>query len=181
MVRTLTASEERDGRILVITFDANMHGWAAVLRTSPDEPGEWVPHDIEVVGGYRTAVDLLGSASINPAALPDCPVVQVCKETLADLLATQAASKIYPLAQHSVLIHSDCLGAIAALRKGLFRTPALQKALLHNRVFMDVGAAPAAVESARSGGCDEGGRRGRSLALRCPRKSTAALRRIVTS
>jgi hypothetical protein len=45
---------------------AAVHGWAAVLHMSPDEPG------IEVVGGYRTAVDLLGSAFINPAALPVC-------------------------------------------------------------------------------------------------------------
>ncbi len=77
------AGEERDARTLVLTFDASVHGWAAVLRMSPDEPG------IEVVGG------------------------------------------------------SDCLGAISALRKGLFRSPALQNvALLHNRLFMDVSAAP---------------------------------------
>ncbi len=66
---------------------AAVHGWAAVLHImmSPDEPG------IEVVGGYRTAVDLLRSAFINPAALPDCPVAQVYRETLASLLATQDA------------------------------------------------------------------------------------------
>jgi hypothetical protein len=41
------------------------------------------------------------------------------------------------------LIRSDCLGTIAALRKGSFGSPALQNiALLHNRLFMDVGAAP---------------------------------------
>ncbi len=50
------AGEECDVRILVIDLDASVHGWAAVLRTSSDEPG------IEVVGGYRTAADLLGSA-----------------------------------------------------------------------------------------------------------------------
>jgi hypothetical protein len=98
---------------------------------------------VEVVGGYRTAVDLLGSEFISPAALPDCPAAQVYLETLACFLATQAASKLYPLADHTVLICSDCLGTIAALRKGSFRSPALQNiALLHNRLFMDVGAAP---------------------------------------
>jgi hypothetical protein len=61
------AGEERDACILGITFEASVHGWAAVLHTSPDEPS------IEVVGGCRTAVNLLGSAFINPAALPDCP------------------------------------------------------------------------------------------------------------
>ncbi len=57
--------EERDPHILVITFDASVHGWAAVLRNSPHEAG------VEVVGGFRTAVNLLGSAFISPAALPD--------------------------------------------------------------------------------------------------------------
>jgi hypothetical protein len=70
------------------------------------------------VGGYRTAVDLLGSAFINPVALPDCPVAQVYRKTLASLLATQAASKLYPLADHTVLIRSDC-GRIVPL---YFRT-----------------------------------------------------------
>jgi hypothetical protein len=32
---------------------------------------------VEVVGGDRTVVDLLCSAFISPAALPDCPAAQV--------------------------------------------------------------------------------------------------------
>jgi hypothetical protein len=53
-------------------------------------------------------------------------------ETLADYGDT--------CADHTVLICSDC---VAALRKGSYRSPALQNiALLHNRMFMDVGAAP---------------------------------------
>ncbi len=55
---------------------------------------------------------------------------------------TQAASKLFSLADHTVLISSDHAGAITALLKGSYRSPALQnKALLHNRMFMDVGAA----------------------------------------
>jgi hypothetical protein len=131
------AGEERDSRTLVITFDASIHGWGATLRTSPDEPGT------VVVGGYRQAVDALGAAYIEPSSLPDCPAAQVYRETLAGYLATQAASKLFSLADHTVLIRSDCLGAIAALRKGSFRSPALQNvALLHNRLFMDVKASP---------------------------------------
>ena len=39
------------------------------------------------------------------------------------------------------MICSDCVGAISALRKESFRSPALQNgALLHNRLFMDLGA-----------------------------------------
>ena len=49
----------------------------------------------------------------------------------------------HALADRTVLIRSDCTGAISALRKGSFRSPALQNvALLHNRLFMDVGASP---------------------------------------
>jgi hypothetical protein len=101
---------------LVITFDASVHGWAAVLRTAPHDPC------IEVVGGFRTAVDLLGSAFISPTAPPDCPAAQVYWEALAGWLATQAASKLFSLADHTVLIRSDCVGAISALRKGSYRS-----------------------------------------------------------
>ena len=46
-----------------------------------------------------------------------------------------------PLADFSVLIRSDCVGAISALRKESFRSLALQNgALLHKRLFMDLGA-----------------------------------------
>jgi hypothetical protein len=63
-------------------------------------------------------------------------------ETLKGWLATQAASKLLSLADHTVLISSNCVGAIASLRKGLYRSLALQNiALLHNCMFMDVGAA----------------------------------------
>ena len=147
------AQEETDARVLVITFDASVHGWGAVLRTSPDEPGA------EVVGGFRLAADLLGGAFIEPSALPDCPAAQVYRETLAGFLATQAASQLYPLADFTVLIRSDCVGAISALRKGSFRSLALQNvALLHNRLFMDLGhAASVPVRAGR--GVDGGGRR----------------------
>jgi hypothetical protein len=41
---------------------------------------------------------------------------------------------------HILLIRSDCAGAISALLRGSFRFPAVQNvALLHNRLFMDVG------------------------------------------
>ena len=173
------AGEEREARILVITFDASVHGWAAVLRTSPVEPG------VVVVGGYRTAVDLLGAAFISPAALPDCPAAQIYREALAGFLATQAASKRYPLADYTVLIRNDCRGAIAALRKGSFRSPALQNiALLHNRLFMDVGADPplylhAPGEVLKAEGVDDLSRS--AAGARRASESTAALRRIVTS
>ena len=83
---SLLAGEETDARVLVVTFDASVHGWAAVLPTSPNDP------NTEVVGGYRSAVDQLGISFIDPSALPDCPSSRVYRETLAGFLATLAAS-----------------------------------------------------------------------------------------
>ena len=58
-----------------------------------------------------------------------------------DFPATQAASQPFPLADFSVLIRSDCVVAISARRKESFCPPALQNvALLHNRLFIDLGA-----------------------------------------
>jgi hypothetical protein len=131
------AGEAKEVCILVITFDASVDGWGAVVRSSPDERGT------EVVGGYRLAPPILGRAFVDPAALPACPASQVYRETLAGFLATRAASQLHALADRTVLIRSDCTGAISALRKGSFRSPALQNVgLLHNRLFMDVGAPP---------------------------------------
>lgn len=71
------------------------------------------------------------------------PGAQVYREALAGFLTTQAANKLYSLADHTVLIRSDCSGAISALQKGSFCSPVLQHiALLHNRLVMDIGAAP---------------------------------------
>ena len=77
---------------------------------------------------------------MDPAALPACPTSQVYRETLAGFLATKATSQLHALADRTDLIRSDCTGAISALRKGSFRSPALQNvALLHNRLL---GASP---------------------------------------
>ena len=123
------AGEASEARILVITFDASVDGWGAVIRSSPDERGT------ELVGGYCLAAPSLGRAFVDQAALPACPTSQVYREVLAGFLATKAASQLHALADRTVLIRSDCTGAISALRKGSFRSPALQNvALLHNRL-----------------------------------------------
>ncbi len=61
------AGEATEACILVITFDASVDGWGAVIRSSPDERGT------EVVGRYRLAAPILGRAFVDPAALPACP------------------------------------------------------------------------------------------------------------
>jgi hypothetical protein len=106
------------------------------------------------------------------------------RETLAGFLATKSASKIHPLANRTVLIRSDCSGAIAALRKGSFRSPALQNiAILHNSMLMELGAAPPAYlhipgEVMKAEGVDDLSRAS-ARELR-QSESTAELRRIVT-
>jgi hypothetical protein len=133
------AEEDAGLNLLVITFDASVDGWAALLQTSRSDSGRII------VGGYRMALELLKGDFINPADLSECPAAQVYREALAGFLATKSASKIHTLANRTVLIRSDCSGAIAALRKGSFRSPALQNiAILHNSMLMELGAAPPA-------------------------------------
>ncbi len=64
------AGEERDASNLVITFDTSLRAWLGGSAAHARRGGC-------VVGGYRIAVDLLGAASINPSALPDCVAAQV--------------------------------------------------------------------------------------------------------
>jgi hypothetical protein len=47
------AGEAKEARILVITFDASVDGWGAVVRSSPEERGT------EIVCGYRSTAWLL--------------------------------------------------------------------------------------------------------------------------
>ena len=131
--------EERLGsvRALIITYDASVHGWGTVIRTAPSDSG------IIVVGGYRQTLDLMGQAFLDPSALGDGPAAQVYREAVAGLLAARAASQRFALADFTVLVRGDCSGALAALRKGSFRSPAMQDAaLLFNELFMRARARP---------------------------------------
>jgi hypothetical protein len=171
------AGDAADASPLIITYDASVHGWGAILRTSPSDVGR------EVAGGFGSAVAVLGSAYLEPARLDDGPASQVYRETLAGFLATRAASQHYALADRTVLIRGDCVGALTALRKGSFKSPALQNvALLHNRMLMDLAAtqpmylhAPGEVMKAE--GVD--GLSREVAAARRASESTAALRRLV--
>jgi hypothetical protein len=132
-----TRGELGEVKPLVITYDASVHGWGAVIRTSPEEPG------LVVSGGYRQALDLLGANFLDPAGLGEGPAAQVYRETLAGLLAARAASQHFALGDHTVLIRGDCRGALAALRKGSFRSPVMQDiALEFNELFLRTARRP---------------------------------------
>jgi hypothetical protein len=150
------AGDAKVSRILVITFDASVDGWGAAVRSSQEERGT------EIIGEYRLAAPILGRAFVDPAALPACPASQVYREMLAGFLATRAASQLHALADSTVLIRSDCTGAISALWVGSFRSTALQNvALLHNRFFMDVGAS--SLHYLHAPGSGSGGGRGEAI------------------
>ena len=107
------AGEAKEARILIITFDASVDGWGAVVRSSPEERGT------EFVGGYRLAVPIHGRAFVDPAALPACPTSQVYRETLAGFLATRVANQLHALTDRTVLIRSDCTGGDLRSSQGL--------------------------------------------------------------
>lgn len=126
-----------DVRVLVITFDASVHGWCAIIRDSPDGPG------IRVAGGFDRVAELLGQSFVDPASLPLCPVSQVYRGAIAGLCATLNANAAFALTDYTVIIRSECSGAISALKKGSFRSPVLQDiALIQNLIFVKLGAPP---------------------------------------
>ena len=96
-------------RVLVITYDASVFGWGAVLRATHEDRGH------VIVGGFRVALDLLGDANLDPSTAADNPGAQVHREALAGLLAVQAASKLYSLSRFVVLVRCDCQGASCCL------------------------------------------------------------------
>ena len=108
------------------------------------------------------------------------------RKTLAGFLATRAASQLYEMAEHTfkLLIHGDCSGAIAALRKGSCHSPVLQIiALLHTSLLMELCASPPAYlhvpgETMKAEGVDDLSR-GTAQARR-DSESTAAPRCIAT-
>ena len=97
---------------LVVSYDASVHGWGAVARTRPDEPGRIF------VGGYRQAVDLLGEAYLDPASLSETPAVQVYRETLAGLLAVRAVSQEFALGQYVVVVRGGLPRGAVGLSEG---------------------------------------------------------------
>jgi hypothetical protein len=132
------AGEAKEARILVITFDASVDGWGAVVRSSLAERARRLS-----AATAWTLQSLEGRLWILQRSLHAQPRRCIGRRWRASMPGTTAASQLHALKDRTVLIRSDCTGAISALRKGSFRSPALQNvALLHNRLCMDVGASP---------------------------------------
>jgi hypothetical protein len=100
------------------------------------------------------------------------------------MLAVQAASKLYALSRFVVVVRGDCQGVLTALRKGSFRSPALQDiSMAFNQMcaHLDVSPPPlflhAPGEVLKAEGVD-GLSREVAQELRCA-ESTPALRDLV--
>ena len=116
------ANETSLARIVVLTWDASLHGWGLVLRWWDNKEGKVI----------------IGS-------LPDSDDMhhQVRRETLAGVLSLEAAAREVDLAGALVIFRNDAVGALAALRKGSFSSTFLQHcALQANRLLRHCRSTP---------------------------------------
>ena len=99
------AGETGPARIVVITWDASVHGWGMVLRW-------WDNRDGKIVVG----------------SLPDSPDMQhqIRREMRAGCLAFEAAERLLDLREATVIFRNDALVALSAMRKGSFSSTFLQ-------------------------------------------------------
>ena len=100
------ANETGSARIAVITWDASLHGWGMVLRW-------WdCKHGSVIVG-----------------TLPESEHMahQVRRETLAGVLALEAAARTVNLTGATIILRNDAVGALTALRKGCSSSSFLQQ------------------------------------------------------
>ena len=105
------AGETGLARIVVITWDASLHGWGMSLRW-------WANRDGKVIIG----------------SLPDTEDMrhQVRRETFAGELALEAAASEVDLTDAWVILRNDAVGALTALRKGSFSSTFLQQCAMRS-------------------------------------------------
>ena len=100
-----SAGETGLARIVIITWDASLHGWGMVLRWWDNKEGK------VIIG-----------------TLPDTDDMQhqVRREAFAGVLSLEAAAAELDLKEATVILRNDAVGALAALRKGSFSSTFLQ-------------------------------------------------------
>jgi hypothetical protein len=105
------AGETGSANIASITWDASLHGWGAVFRWWDNREG------ITLVGSLPDTLDM---------------TFQVRRETMAGLLSLEAAARVVDLSNAVVVLRNDAVGAaaLAALRKGSFKSTFLQQCAL---------------------------------------------------
>jgi hypothetical protein len=103
------AGETGSAHIASITWDASLHGWGAVFRWWDNREG------LTLVGSLPDTLDM---------------TFQVRRETMAGLLSLEAAARVVDLSNAVVILRNDAVGALAALRKGSFKSTFLQQCAL---------------------------------------------------
>ena len=100
----------------VLTWDASPTGWAALARWWATLPtGRRVLRDLRLVGTWPPHADITEQAH---------------REAWAGTLAFCALSQAQDIRSSTVLMRNDASAAIAAFRKGSFRSPQLQAAAM---------------------------------------------------
>ena len=124
--------------IIIGSSDASYLGWAFQFQTSSDK----LP--VLIVGSFRTLSDLLQPLMLLAQLPSEDPEVQVVREALALLFGIQAMARLVPLSQHQILLRNDCKAALAAFRRGSFRSIALQDiAIQYLQLMLEIPAIPA--------------------------------------
>jgi hypothetical protein len=100
-----------NAKTAALIWDASIHGWGAVLRTSPEDQG------LVMVGTFSPDEQQWLSE-------------QVWREARAGVLAFRAATQSVSLQGWTVIMRNDATGALAALRKGSTRSSVLQRSAI---------------------------------------------------
>ena len=105
------ANETGSARIAVITWDASLHGWGMVLRW-------WDCKDGSVIVGTLPESEHMAH--------------QVWRETMAGVLALEAAARVVDLTGATIILRNDAVGALTALRKGCSSSTFLQQCAMQS-------------------------------------------------
>jgi hypothetical protein len=105
------ANETGAAHIAVVTWDASLHGWGMVLRWWNNKDG------VVIIGTLPDSADMQH---------------QVRRETLAGVLALEAAARVVDLTESTVILRNDAVGALTALRKGSFASTFLQQCAIRS-------------------------------------------------
>jgi len=134
---SLPPTEPRSN-LLVCTSDASYLGWAFLYRLTPSDPGAII------IGSFRTLSGLLDPLFLLAQLPSEDPAVQSVREALALLFGLQGLARLIPLSSHQILLRNDCKAALAAFRRGSFRSSALQDiALEYVQLMLSLPAMPA--------------------------------------
>lgn len=118
-----------DARLFVLTWDAGPNGYAALLRWwQASGDGSRELKELLLVGTWPKGAEVEHQAH---------------REILAACLATESAAQQVDLHGSVVLFRNDAEAAIAALRKGSFQSPVMQRSAVRlNRLLFSLDVVP---------------------------------------